>query len=251
MRTTPMKSTTKTNMKITKFLTLLALCGFAPATFAQSQAEQEIAELFRRVEKRLVAIDQLLSDASTNAGSTSTLKDVGASGIDELLKSSREQSAEVIEAIDRILEISAEQQSSSSSSSSGEEPSPQPGSSQPGGSPLDRGQQTTPREQTPEAGGDKPKDMPGGNEPKPDKPGPKPEDGGATEDPEPKNLQLGASNATPQGAPSDTKGLERWGALPQHAQNVFRSEGGTELPAQYRDWIDAYHRRLNRESGRQ
>lgn len=238
-------------MKITKLLTLLALCGFAPAAFAQSQAEQEIAELFRRVEKRLVAIDQLLSDASTNVGSTSTLKNVGASGIDQLLKSSRDQSAEVIEAIDRILEISAEQQSSSSSSSSScEDPSDQPGSSQPGESPLDRGPQSTPREETPEAGGDKPKDMPGGNEPKPDKPGPDPKDGGATRDPRPENLQLGASNATPQGAPSQAGGLERWGALPQHAQNVFRSEGGTELPAQYRDWIDAYHRRLNRESGR-
>lgn len=241
-------------MKITKTLILLALCGFAPASFAQSQAEQEIAELFRRVEKRLVAIDQLLSDASSNTGSTAALEDVGASGIDELLKSSRDQSAEVIQAIDRILEISAAQQSSSSSSSSGEEPSGQPGSSQPGSSPLDRGPQTTPREQTPEAGGEKPKDEPGGDKPdpnKPEKPGPKPKDGGPSEDPNPKNLQLGANAPTPQGAPSQSNGLERWGALPQHAQNVFRSEGGNELPAQYRDWIDSYHRRLNRESGRQ
>jgi hypothetical protein len=27
---------------------------------------------------------------------------------------------------------------------------------------------------------------------------------------------------------------------------LFRTEGGGDLPPQYRDWIDAYHRRLNR-----
>lgn len=238
-------------MKITHFLTLAILCGLTPAAFAQSDAEQEIADLFRRVEKRLVAIDKLLSDASSNAGSTSELKDMSGSGIDELLKRSRDQSTEVIDAIDRILEISAEQQPpSGSGSSSGEEPSEQPGSSQPGSSPLDRGPQTTPREQTPEAGGEKPSEMPGGNEPKPDKPSANPKDNGTADDPNPKNLQLGQGEATPPGAPSQAEGLERWGSLPQHAQNVFRSEGGTELPAQYRDWIDAYHRRLNRESGR-
>ena len=36
-----------------------------------------------------------------------------------------------------------------------------------------------------------------------------------------------------------------WGNLPIHLQDIFRAEGGGDLPAQYRDWIDAYYRRLN------
>ena len=38
---------------------------------------------------------------------------------------------------------------------------------------------------------------------------------------------------------------ERWGELPQRLREVFRNQGGDELPVQYRDWIDAYYRRLN------
>jgi len=31
-------------------------------------------------------------------------------------------------------------------------------------------------------------------------------------------------------------------------RDLFRREGdGTDLPPQYRDWIDAYYRRLNRK----
>ena len=244
-------------MKISSTLTVLALCFLGQSAFAQSEAEQEMMRLFRSVEKRLKAIDALLSDASTGVGSTSTLESIGESGIDEILKASRDQSAEVIESIDRILEISQSQQSSSGSGS-GSEPSAQPSpGEQPGGSPLDRGQQSTPRENTPEAGGEepseKPGEKPGGEQPsgnKPDKPGTEPKDGSETPDPNPKNTPAGAAPASPAGTPSTAAGLERWGELPQHAQSVFRSEGGTELPAQYRDWIDAYHRRLNKESGR-
>ena len=39
----------------------------------------------------------------------------------------------------------------------------------------------------------------------------------------------------------------RWGSLPSHAQATFSSRGSDDLPARYRDWIDAYHRRLNRD----
>jgi hypothetical protein len=47
------------------------------------------------------------------------------------------------------------------------------------------------------------------------------------------------------GASSSTK--DRWGDLPQKVRDLFRAEGGSELPVQYRQWIDAYYRRLNRE----
>lgn len=40
--------------------------------------------------------------------------------------------------------------------------------------------------------------------------------------------------------------IEVWGNLPIHLRDIFRAEGGVDVPAQYRDWIDSYYRRLNR-----
>lgn len=39
--------------------------------------------------------------------------------------------------------------------------------------------------------------------------------------------------------------FERWGLLPMHAREIFRNQGGPDLPPEYRDWIDQYYRRLN------
>jgi hypothetical protein len=43
-----------------------------------------------------------------------------------------------------------------------------------------------------------------------------------------------------------SRGNERWGDLPVHVRDLFRTEGGGAMPPQYRDWIDSYYRRLNR-----
>ncbi len=40
---------------------------------------------------------------------------------------------------------------------------------------------------------------------------------------------------------------DRWGDLPVYARDVFRAQGGAAFPPHYRDWIDTYHRRLNRQ----
>ena len=50
----------------------------------------------------------------------------------------------------------------------------------------------------------------------------------------------------PPGDPAQPRGEDRWGDLPPRAREVFRTKGGADLPVQYRDWIDAYYRRLNR-----
>ena len=39
--------------------------------------------------------------------------------------------------------------------------------------------------------------------------------------------------------------VEIWGNLPIHLRDIYRAEGREDLPAQYRDWIDSYYRRLN------
>ena len=38
---------------------------------------------------------------------------------------------------------------------------------------------------------------------------------------------------------------DAWGALPPKVQEIFRNEGTEDVPVQYRDWIDAYYRRLS------
>ena len=43
---------------------------------------------------------------------------------------------------------------------------------------------------------------------------------------------------------------ENWGNLPSHVKDAFRTEGRSELPSRYRDWIDDYYRKLNRRARR-
>ena len=40
---------------------------------------------------------------------------------------------------------------------------------------------------------------------------------------------------------------DRWGDLPIHVREQFRAQGSDDVPLRYRDWIDAYYRRLNRD----
>lgn len=39
---------------------------------------------------------------------------------------------------------------------------------------------------------------------------------------------------------------DRWGDLPIQVREVFRTEGGADLPPEYRDWIDGYYKKLLR-----
>ena len=43
--------------------------------------------------------------------------------------------------------------------------------------------------------------------------------------------------------PADER--DRWGDLPVQVRELFRAQGGYDLPPRYRDWIEAYYRRLN------
>jgi hypothetical protein len=224
--------------------------------------QRELKQLFGKVETKLRQIDRLLSDAG--AGDTKALSKVGPSGIDELLKSSKKSGEEALKDIDRILEIAREMGQQSSSSGSGTpQGQPQPGGGKPDGkSPLDKQDgNTTQREDTPSApqpqGQDGQDKKPGGEKPDPNGKDPKnePKPGGTTpndnkqsNDKDPKNQKGGTPQAgakDPAARTSDDK--DRWGDLPQHAQDVFRSEGGRDMPVQYRDWIDAYYKRLNKK----
>lgn len=224
--------------------------------------QEEMRQIFRRVETKLRDIDVLLTDAG--AGDTRRLTEVGKSGIDELLRRSITEGRAVQREIDQLLQLAqqAGSQSSSSSSSSSSQNSQGQSGNQP--SPLDQGpgrqrnQEATPTLPEQQPGGEQPGEQqgeqPGGEqdgEQKGDKnqkpgEGDQPQDGPEKPDDDPRNLAGDDPNAGDTSAPSARADLsERWGELPVHVRDVFRTEGGEDMPAEYRDWIDAYYRKLN------
>ncbi len=77
--------------------------GVLPELGQPTDPQAEILELFKSVEKRLKAIDDLLSDAS--AGATGKLANVGESGISDLIQRSRNSSERAVEEINRLLTL--------------------------------------------------------------------------------------------------------------------------------------------------
>ena len=71
------------------------------------EAQQEMARLFGEVARNLHAIDVLLYDAG--AGDTSALAGVGEAGLDRLLRESVDTGRATLSAIDRILELAAQE----------------------------------------------------------------------------------------------------------------------------------------------
>jgi hypothetical protein len=219
----------------------------------EDDLQKQLAELFATVELRLRAIDTQMYDA---AAGRVPIKPVAGSGIEdllrkgqqaqapqsigELLKSASQDSKTTQEEILRILEIARQMNSQSQSQSQGSgqgQSKPQPG----GKSPLDgqSGQQPGGREQTPEGPGSKPE----GNKPGE---GDEPKDGTQPDVPN-KPTENRAGKPPPNsaaGARSAADDADRWGDLPVRAREIFRVEGASDLPPQYRDWIDGYYRRL-------
>ena len=115
---------------------------------------------------------------------------------------------------------------------------------QSGNSPLDQERERGPTqgEQTPESPAEQPQgEKPGPKQPqgeKPDDRGPNPP-GGENRPSDPRQDQGGA----PVGAGNDA---ERWGTLPERVRQVLQNQITDDVPLQYRDWIDAYYRRLNK-----
>jgi len=224
----------------------------APTISQRDGVQSEMRELFAKVERRLIEIDRLLSDAG--AGDAPLPSGSKKAGIDELLRTSQTRQREVLESIDRILELARDNAGRSSSSGSGNSGDPQSG----GQSPLDkRGDQENDREATPSA--PQPNAKPeskdqSGSKPKPDKPqkqqngGDEPRDPRASPSKNAENKPGSAPPGQPTEGPSKADaGKDRWGDLPVKVRDVFRTEGGSDMPVQYREWIDSYYRRLNKK----
>lgn len=232
----------------------LFLCSAqTPSISERDRAQTEMRDLFAKVERRLREIDRLLSDAG--AGEKVALAGDKQAGIDELLRTSQTRQREVLEGIDRILELARENQQRSGSGSGKPSGEPQPG----GKSPIDQqGEQQSQREQTPSAPqkGEKPDSQnqdgsqeKDGSKPKSGKPGEgEPRDPRAGPKKDPKNSPGPNPPQTATDAANKADGgKDRWGDLPVKVRDVFRTEGGGDMPVQYREWIDSYYRRLNKK----
>jgi hypothetical protein len=214
--------------------------------------------------------------ASGTAGAAEEAKSRGASavdGIDRLLATSEERGKSVLDSIDRILELASHDPSSSSSScesaggickgsgnskssskekgSAGKEPGQDESSG--GKSLLDRqGGTTTQRESTPEGPGEKGSQKPESKDASRDsqgKNGPKPAGNQSSKAP----AENAAGDPNGDAKTGEARGAgaagDKWGDLPVHVRDVFRTQGGGDMPAQYRDWIDAYYRRMAKKAG--
>jgi len=220
-----------------------------------TDARAELEQLFAKVEKRLERMSQLLGEAS--AGDTAALERIGGSGIDELIRAAegappsgagagigalieatQGHGRELVQEIDRVLEIAREQAQQQQ----------QPGSSGGQGQPQQPGGQQPQQGQSPENS----RQMEGENAPQP---GQEPREGqdprGNQENPaetpqQPGGKPPGADVGTPSGAEDGGQ----WGDLPVHVRRVFRNGVGEDVPPRYRDWIDAYHKKLSTRAPR-
>ena len=215
------------------------------ALLGGNEQQQEMLELFATVERKLREIDDYLFEAA--AGEDEFAAE--GSGLSELFLETREASREVSEGIDRILELAEKmaQQQQQQQSSGGGQQQQQQGQ---GRSPLDDRspesqrererssqqqqeeleQQGQPREQDQEEreGGQRPED-------------------GQTDDRPAEQREGDAAPEGERGAGSQASGAGQWGELPPRMQEIFSNQVGDDLPLEYRDWIESYWRRLQRD----
>jgi hypothetical protein len=209
-----------------------------PGQSGMQAAQEEMIKLFHEVERTLGAIDLELADAGAGRIPAPEGKD---SGIERLLRSHGEKSDQAVAGIERILELAEQlgKQSGSQCMKASMNAPPE----QSGQSPLDKERQRGPTqgEKTPEA--PKPKD---GQKPESQQPqGEKPDDKGPN--PPPGENRPSPPRIDEAGQPfAPGTDAERWGNLPLRWRKVFQNQITDDTPLQYRDWIDAYYRRLSK-----
>jgi hypothetical protein len=209
-----------------------------PLPGAQDDLQRQMLKLFGEVETRLREIDKLLADAGVAQRSGESASPRTA----ELVKRSQDRGKQVVEAIDKILELAAQQEQQQGQGGSGMGREQGPGEPGAQGAPQGKRETTTQRESTPDKPGSGKGEKPEGS--KPDASG-NPRGNKKTEG-EGKNT----AGKTPPGQETEkavhgADARESWGYLPEHARDVFRTQGGGQMPARYREWIDAYYKRLN------
>jgi hypothetical protein len=229
-------------------LAIAALAWSAPARAQEppkpqmrtaQDAQREMIELFGVVERKLRSIDKLLYDAGAGEAPADKVED---GGIERLLRNAADTSREAQAGIERILELARQMENQKQNSPSSGQGQGQPKDQQ-GNSPLDQKRSDQQKDKDSDPQGLAPRTP--GEEQKQPKGQPKDPKSDKESKEEPTQRAGGEppKSATERTAAGTDR--ERWGDLPIQVRDVFRSEGGGDLPPQYRDWIDAYYKRLN------
>lgn len=209
--------------------------------------EEELRRLFAQVERSLRQIDDMLFEA----GAGDPLEDDADSGLAKLLEKTLVESRLTVERMDRILDVaqqmSSQQQGQGSSSGQGQ-PQGSGGSSE---GQSQRGQAPRQGQEGGEENPDPSRDLGNSQNPgqQPEGQGEnqgqdqgQPNDGGEGGGTDQQQGSAGAPGSAERAAPGT--GANPWGDLPPRVQQIFRTQGGEDMPPAYRGWIDAYHRRL-------
>ncbi len=223
----------------------------------QDPKQQEMMDLFAEVERNLLAIDDLLFEAAAGEQDLELLE----SGISELFLASRDRSREVAEGIDAILDLAQEmqQEQQQQQQGSGSPPDSSQGGEQgqeqgQGSSPMDNRGQESQREMESsrnEAGSPQSGQDTGGNsetEGSDPQQGERPTpEGGEQGEGEGANQEGEQVGSDPLGAGSEAGAAGQWGELPPRVQEIFSNQVSDDLPLEYREFIEAYWLRLQRE----
>lgn len=226
-----------------------------PLPGGADDVHEQMKKLIGEVELGLRKIDKLLAQAANQPRG-------GSPTIPGLVHQSQAEGQAVVQAIDKLLELSQHPHPGSQSGSDCGNGLCQSSGSKPGGSPRDS--QSSPRsgDQKGQSPLDSQRDTTTQRENTPDKPGaeqgPQPQGNQPAPSSDPRGNKKSAQDGRNQpGQTAPKNGTEKvehgpdaregWGWLPENARDVFRTQGGGAMPARYREWIDAYYRKLNQK----
>ena len=209
---------------------------------------EEIVELFKKVNEKMKAIDDLLFDIGAGEAPLAAPQD---SGLGDLLKLTKGASDDVVRDIDKILKIAEEMsksQSQSKSKSQGQSGQPEKKQGEKAEGDGEKPEGGPPQKEEPQSGEeDKNGEDPSGE--KDEQPKGEPKSGEESDEPG-LNTPGSDSSDAQLGAGSKANRSERWGELPERLRETFRTQGGEDLPLFYRDWIESYYRHLNQGDSR-
>jgi len=191
-------------------------------------------ELVQRIQDSMQKIDDNLMNAQAEGVGNSLEENIR--NIEKLLDETRQQSGQVIQDLEDLIQ-SVKYQQCSSGGSSDSPPPPDPNKSE-------QKPENQPRSEQEEQGLQKHDDASKSNDPKEDG---KPENGKPDDSPGSKT-----QSKTPP-TPGDSEKTDhpdvsgRWGVLPPKIQNDILNFNIESFPQKYRKWLEEYYKRINRQ----
>jgi hypothetical protein len=231
---------------------LAAWCSVAPAQIPGSNPQDEIKELFKKVEKDLQEIDELLQQASSESRGAAAEENKSAA------TSAHGKQKAVSENIQKIIDL-IPPSGGGGGNSGGHGLSKPQGGGKGGQQQGQNGKQQNQQGQKPQGqqGGDsagqqkQEKTAEGAGQAPSTPQGQQPSGSGEPDSPLKSNATPEQSTGKPRNYETDRvnrskEAVERWGDLPEHAQRAFSNQNTEDLPMRYRKWIQDFYLRMQK-----